>query len=161
MAVLSRSSTSSRRRTSAMRRRSVVARTSAARAEHGFQGVGHAECLAGGAAERDRGRFQGGLVEVARARRVVGVDAGREQLAERPGVGAERGQEQGGQDQVEAGVEVGDGAGGVGIELHHQGADARQQRERDQAAGHAGEQVADGQAARRRDRRRRRPPAPG
>src|SRR5438093_3394209 len=98
-------------------------------AQHDLHHVGHAQRLARGLAERERGLVQRALVEVARAeRRVARLIVGHDRLDRARGQRRERQEEQA-DAEVEERVGVGDlprGAGGAGREHRREGADERQ-----------------------------------
>ncbi len=147
MAVFSVSSTSSRRFSSRELAAVRVLQGVAQAWQHAVQHVGHPQCLTCGRTQRDHGNLDRGQVQVEWAGGIGRVDAGGQQAAQQAGVGGQQGEEDQRQAQVEAGVEVGDDAGIVGVHGYQPRSYDRQQRQGCDDADAAVDQVADRQAA--------------
>ena len=119
-------------------------------AQHGLDGVAHAQRLARGIGERERRVFQRRFVEIARHRSVGRLLFLRQQAHQQPGHGVERPDEDRGQRDVEQHVELGRHLRRVGLQRRHFARDRLQERQRDQHADQAIEQVADRQPPARR-----------
>jgi hypothetical protein len=85
-------------------------------------------------------------VEIDRPRRIGGVDARRQQTHEQPSERLQQREEQQRHDDVEPGMKIGNGAGGIGLERHQRRADPVQKSERQGAADDAVDQISDRQA---------------
>jgi hypothetical protein len=84
-------------------------------------------------------------VEIERMRGIGRVDARRQKTREQPGERLQQREEQQRQDNVEAGVKIGDGAAGIGLDCDQRRADPIEKSERQRAADDAIDHIADRQ----------------
>ena len=100
--------------------------------------------------DRNRRRLQRPLVEVERGRGIGGGDVLRHETFETARQGIEKRQERQRKNQVEGGVEVGDRAGIIRLDLDQAGADRGKKRQRDRRADKACDDVPDDDPSGRR-----------
>jgi hypothetical protein len=115
--------------------------------QHGFECIGEAQGLAGGAADGDDGRLAGGTIEIERLARIGGVGAIGDEAFEKTRDRREQGQGEGGEQQVEAKVEGGDGGGAGEAEGGQGGEDRVDQQPGEHEAEDAVAEIGEGDAA--------------
>ena len=119
-------------------------------AQHGLDGVAHAQRLARGIGERERRIFQRRFVEIARHGSVRGLLLLRQDAHQEPCHGVEQPDEDRGERDVEQHMELGRHLGRVRLQRRQFARDRLQERQRDQDADQAVEHVADRQPPARR-----------
>ncbi len=93
--------------------------------------------------ERDRRCLRRGVVEIERPGGIGGFNSVGQEPLEEAREGSQRRQERQSQDEVEDGMEIGDRARKVGLDLNQRRPDPRKERQRDRGAHKAGDKVAD------------------
>ena len=136
--VSSRSSTSSIRAVSSDALAIGVIERVERAVQHRLEHVGHPQRFAGGSGERDARCLAGRAVEVYRLRRIGQIDARRQEHRQQSAERLQHREEQQRQDDVEAGVKIGDGPAGIGVDRNEGRADPVEQRENQRAAEDAG-----------------------
>ena len=115
-------------------------------APRSLEHIDHSQRLARGAREPDAGRLARRPVEIDWLRWIGRVDAGRQEPHEQASERFQQRKEQQRQDNIEAGVEIGDGAAGIGFDRDQRWTDPIEKSQRQCAADHAVDQIADRQA---------------
>ena len=111
--------------------------------DHRVENVDHAQDFPRCVTKRDRRSLRRGVVEIERPGGIGGFDSVGQEPFEEAREGSQRRQERKSQYEVEDGMEIGDRARKVGLDLNQRRPDPREERQRDCGAHKAGDNVAD------------------